>query len=470
MLGLARDEAVGKQVRDVVGLELDSLATPPSLSGDESEPISLIRNDGERLFVELRVRSASFQGRPVQVASIRDVTEAKRMEDTRLNSKLELRHSQKIQALGTFAAGIAHDFNNILTTIIGNAELAEMELPPDHPCRELLAHVLKSGCRARDLVDQILTFSSPREQNHGIVELGSAVEEALDLLRASLPSTIDFRNEVPLTGCAVLGDPVRIQQALINLGSNALHAMKNTGGVLRVRQSLMTVEEDGEPGLDLLPGRYVRLEVSDTGCGMAPATLERIFEPFFTTRRPGEGTGLGLAVALGIMQSHGGTIRVNSELGKGAAFHLFFPAAASDAKQAAAKPAVNPGGGGGRGERVMVVDDEPDVAELAGLILKRGGYGVAVYTNPLDALAALQEAPDAYDLILTDLTMPGMTGQELAAAILRIRPRMPVVLCTGLGHDLGVNLNGTGIQAKISKPFSIQGLHEVLDRVLLHER
>jgi CheY-like chemotaxis protein len=248
--------------------------------------------------------------------------------------------------------------------------------------------------------------------------------------------------------------------------------MKAAGGVLGLRQSLVEVRKSSFDVIpELTPGWYVRLDISDTGCGMDQATLERIFEPFFTTRPHGEGTGLGLAVTLGILQSHGGGISVQSEPCRGTIFSLYFPAmvsGASEAQTVATPPGLTSGAGqlSGRGERVVVIDDEPEIAKLASLILERGGYEATAYTNPHEALAAIQAAPLHYDLVLTDLTMPGMTGLELARELRMTRPELPVVLCTGVGHVLdGSALTKAGIKAKLTKPFSSEDLCETIHRL-----
>ena len=370
-----------------------------------------------------------------------------------------------MEAIGTLAGGIAHDFNNILTGILGNAEMARLELAEGHPARQFLAESLAAAERARNLVAQILTFSRRREQQRAVLALAPVVEEALRLLRASLPATIELcvslREDVP----AVLADPTQVHQVLMNLGANAAHALRARGGRIEIFQNLVELPaEQSAAGVRLPAGRYVRLAVRDNGHGMDAATRERIFEPFFTTKPPGHGTGLGLAVVHGIMESHDGAITVDSAPDEGAIFHLYFPAIEAEPAANATDELIAPRG---RGQRILVVDDEPVVARLATRILERLGYRATAFLDPVEAVAAFRADPDAFDLVLTDLTMPHLTGVEVASDLLRLRPTLPIILSTGFSGRLNeADARRFGIRAMLGKPYTVQSLAEAVQRVL----
>jgi PAS domain S-box-containing protein len=356
----------------------------------------------------------------------RDVSQEERLEK-------QLRQAQKMEALGTLAGGIAHDFNNILGAILSCAEFALDEAPEGSAAREDLERVLKAGNRGKLLIKQILTFSRHSEQERSPVHIEPLVKEFLKFLRASLPANIEIRQEISIGSAMVLGDPTQIIQVVMNLCTNAAHAMREKGGVLQVSLSRVGID----PSKAELPGsvdeRYgVKLAVSDTGHGMDKNTLERIFDPFFTTKKRGEGSGLGLSVAHGIVMSHGGEITVSSEPGKGTTFEVFLPGTETSADFAVA-PKRCPAHMGT--ERIMFVDDEEDLVYAGEKMLKRLGYQAEVFRDSLQALEAFRARPQQFDLIITDQSMPRMTGLELAREVLRIRPELPIVLCTGFNPD-----------------------------------
>ena len=396
------------------------------------------------------------------------ISERKRLE-------AQLRQAQKMEAIGTLAGGIAHDFNNILTAILGYTELALEDLRPESPAGRYLQEVRKAGVRAKTLVQQILTFSRRTDQARRPVQLPLLIEEALALLRASLPSTIEMGHELAPDVGPVLADPTQLHQVLLNLCANAAHAMRETGGRLVVRLAAVEVAPTAPPS-DLAPGAYACLTVSDTGQGMAPEVLERIFEPFFTTKAPGEGTGMGLALVHGIVTNHGGVVRVSSVVGQGTTFTVYLPRSAAGGGAAGA---AAPGGaagegaaaGAGRGRRVLLVDDEEALVSLGEAMLRRLGYEVVVCTSSAEALAVFRAAPQRFDLVITDQTMPHLTGEGLAQAVRRLRPEMPIILCTGFSHVMHAErARELGIDAFVLKPLAMQELAQTIAQVLAARR
>jgi PAS domain S-box-containing protein len=393
------------------------------------------------------------------VSVSRDLTQEAKLEK-------QLRQAQKMEAIGTLAGGIAHDFNNILTAILGYAEIARFDAPPEGRMRRSLDQVLQAANRARDLVAQILSFSRQSEQEKKPIELVLIVKEVLKLLRASLPTTIEIRSDLdaPLNGGVILGDPTQIHQVLMNLGTNAADAMREHGGVIDV--SLDEVEIDEHTAAfspDLNQGPYLRLTVSDTGHGMDRSVLERIFDPFFTTKGQGRGTGLGLAVVHGIVKSHGGAIRVYSEVGQGTTFRLFLPGIRGQAAPQSIALAELPTGN----ERILFVDDEKSLAELGEQILEHLGYRVTARSNSIEALETFRAQPDEFDLVITDQTMPNLTGMELAREILLIRPAVPIILCTGFSELITrEGANAIGVRAVVMKPPVIGELAQAVRKLL----
>ena len=395
------------------------------------------------------------------VGVIRDISQEARLE------KL-LRQAQKMEALGTLAGGIAHDFNNILGAVMGYTELTLCDTPEDSPTRRNLDQVLKASRRARDLVQQILAFSRQSEQQRHPVSVGLIVKEALKLLRASLPSTIEVSQNIK-SPSTVLADPTQIHQVLMNLCSNSAHAMREKGGVLRVELADIDMDADHaslQP--DMTPGPYLRLTVSDTGHGIDPAIAERIFDPYFTTKDIGEGTGLGLAVVHGIVKNHGGAVTVYSEPGHGTTFHVLLPrlVIASDRKARTETPLPLATGR----ERILFVDDEKALAEAGRQMLERLGYQVVGITSPIEALETFKAQPDFFDLVITDQTMPQMTGLDLARSLTLIRPGIPIILCTGFSHMLAEippeKTAAMGIREIVMKPVIMRAIAETARKVL----
>ena len=430
-----------------------------SVTGEYDETYRIVRPDGVVRWIRDRAFPIRDQAGRVYrlVGMATDVTEQRTLEE-------QLRQAQKMEAIGTLAGGIAHDFNNILGAIFGFAELAKMDAASE-PIHNSLDEILRACRRAGDLVRQILTFSRRQEQKRQPLQLWRIVDEATKLLRAALPTTIQFDVDLSGDAPAVLAEPIQIHQIVMNLCTNAAHAMSGRPGVLGVKLDRFDADEEFVAlHHGSRPGGYARLSVSDNGHGMDRATVDRIFEPFYTTKAPGEGTGLGLSVVHGIVRNHDGVITVYSLPGSGTTFQLYFPAHDGDLAQPAGDPNPAPHG---HGERILVVDDEDVLARMTERVLKRLNYAVETATDPAQALAAIRAEPKKYDLVLTDLTMPGLNGLELASFALRANPEIKVILMTGYVANLtAAQVRPLGIKEVLMKPISIRSIAETIDRVL----
>ncbi|MGB8167645.1 MAG: ATP-binding protein [Chthoniobacteraceae bacterium] len=420
-------------------------ATPEA----ESEEVIEFR-DG-RVF-ERRSRPQALEGKIVgRVWTFTDITQRRAEEEARHALEAKLSHSQRLEALGTLAGGIAHDFNNLLTAIMGYAHLAHDSLAAEHPVRADLEAVLTASERARDLVQQILTFSRKSPFERRPTQLAPVVRDVVRLLRATTPAAVEIRCEVDEGATLVFADSSQIHQAILNLGTNAVHAMRGGPGVIEVR--LERVESTPQLGNT----SCLCVVVRDTGPGMDAETLRRVFDPFFTTKRPGEGTGLGLAVVHGIMQNHDGAVTVESRLGEGTTARLFLPI--MDAPAAAEPPpALAPKDE--HAGRVLLVDDEPAVLRVAEQFLTRLGYEVTACSGPGGALEILREGVARFDAVLTDLNMPQMTGTDFAVEVRRISPSIALVLATGYLGDGAVEQRAAevGIQEIVTKPYTAAAL------------
>ena len=471
MTGYSKSELIGKHGRILKSDKHDRAFYKnirETLARGEVWAGHLLNRRKDGTFYETEVTSSPVldsAGNIINYVSIhRDITREVRLER-------ELRQAHKMEAIGTLAGGIAHDFNNILMAIIGYTEMALYKIPEGTtPVRRDLEQVLKAGYRARDLVNQILTFSHQSDQERKVIDIVPTVKEALKLLRSSLPSTIEIRQDIaiPPEKGVILADPTQIHQVLMNLCTNAAHAMRDRGGILSV--SLASVEAatylvSRYP--DLKPGPYVRLTVGDTGHGVDPSILERIFDPYFTTKGPGEGTGMGLAVVQGIVNRHGGMITVHSEIGKGTTFHALFPRIEQEITPEVMVAEVLPRGS----ERILFVDDEKPLVDLGKGMLESLGYSVTIKTNGLEALETFRAKPDAFDLIITDVTMPGMTGIELAKELMAVRPDIPIILCTGFSELINEKqAKEMGIREFVMKPFVIGNHAKTIRKVLEQKR
>ena len=418
-----------------------------------------IAKDGRPVSVEGSATCKFNDNTPASIRFIlRDVTEQENLEK-------QLYQSQRIQAIGTLAGGIAHDFNNILTAIIGYAEFLEQDIPRDTEAWSNLQEVIKAGNRAKELVKQILTFSRQTEQELRPTQVNLLVKEVLKLMRSSLPTTITIRQNIGSEYGSVMADPSQIHQVVMNLCNNAYHAMQEKGGELRVGLYPKELTLKDQTTHDAMPpGNYLVLEVSDTGHGMDQATMERIFEPYFTTKERGRGTGLGLSLVHGIVKKHHGQITVHSEPGKGATFQVYLPLIKSqDDPTLSEAVEITPRGT----ERIMVLDDEVAIAHFEELMLKSLGYRVETFSDSLLCLESFRNAPDSFDLVITDMTMPGMTGAELARHILEIRPGLPIIICTGFSEVINEETaKSIGIRELVMKPMLRNQMAKVIRKVL----
>jgi PAS domain S-box-containing protein len=376
----------------------------------------------------------------------------------------QVRQAQKMEAIGTLAGGVAHDFNNILTVISGYAELMKMMVADDPKLLDCVEAIGKAGSRATSLVHQILTFSRNEVSKREMLQLGPIVNEAIKFLKVSIPSSIEVVANLDAKTPTVLADSTQIHQVVMNLGTNAWHAMRDRPGRLEVKLENFEVDADlAGTQLHVRPGKFVRLSVSDTGKGMDRATLSRIFEPFFTTKGPSEGTGLGLSVVHGIMQSHDGAISVYSQPGEGTTFHLYFPAIGGEAMEPEGEAAIPLGGG----RRVLFVDDEEPIVRLSEKMLTRLGYVVEASTHVKDALEIFRAKPDRFDLVITDMTMPLMSGLDFAQLLKQIRPDLPIILTTGYPGGLKIEeIKSMGIFELLPKPPSLRSLGMAAQRAL----
>jgi len=418
---------------------------------------NLINREGVTKNIALTV--ALIPGTKKIVASLLDMTERRRLET-------QLQQAQKMDAIGTLAGGITHDFNNILGAVIGYTELALIETEEGTKIREYLEEAVRAESRAKDLVHHILTFSRQAPAEQKPVLIASIVTEALKLMKASLPATIGIRTHIEKESGTVKADPTQIHQVVMNLCANAAQAMSEDGGTLEVSLTPLEVEPlfaDQHPGMH--PGSYVRFTVSDTGYGMTADVMERIFDPYFTTKEKGEGTGLGLSVAHGIVGKHDGVITVESEPGRGTTFRIYLPRLNREAKNHEIKRALPTGC-----ERILFVDDEPSLTDIGKQILEHLGYQVTARTSSLEALDLFRSYPDQFDIVITDMTMPVITGDKLASHLLLIRPDIPIILCTGFSNRITQDrVDQLGIRSLVMKPFTAYTLALAVREMLDHE-
>jgi len=459
---------------------------PPGSHEIIAGAIKTCARDGTPFDCELEIFTAKRRRRNVRVigqpvmnnygnitgieGAFQDISERKKAEQAHASLEAQLRESQKMEAIGTLAGGIAHDFNNILGTILGNVELARQDAASNWQALVSLDEIQKAGYRARDLVQQILSFSRRQPTSRRAMALAPVVEESVSLLRSAFQGGVRIESRCAADTPSVMADPTQVQQVLLNLGANAAHAMEGRIGSIDIRVEGIILDATAtatatQHALLLRPGHYARIVVSDAGHGMDNATQRRIFEPFFTTKPVGKGTGLGLSVVHGIMQTHDGAIIVHSEPGKGTRFELYFPRAeeAVDAMTATAA-----GAGGGNGQHILYIDDDDAQLYMNKRMLERWGYRVSAYLEQREALAALRAGNISFDLVVTDFNMPGMSGLEVAQAVHDAQPDLPVIVVSGYITDaLRAQAAAAGVRELIPKTHMVEDLLDALQRVVL---
>jgi PAS domain S-box-containing protein len=461
--GYTRDEALRMSIADVVAPEYlewvqQMVASQLATTSTGTYELDIFTKHNERVTLEVSTRLIYEGDTPVGVQGIgRNITERKRLE-------AQLLQAQKMEAVGTLAGGIAHDFNNILAAVLGYTELALYDTPRHSASWLHLQEVLTAANRAKELVRQILAFSRQIEHKRKPLQLRLLIQEALTMLRASLPSTIELKLHLAEAAGPVLADPIQMHQVLLNLCSNAEHAMRQTGGILEIDLEAVPADAQFATQHPELPmGPYVRLTVCDTGHGIAPEIQKRIFEPFFTTKPPGEGTGMGLALVHGIVASHGGVLKVQSVMGQGTRCEITLPQVMDQPDEVVTEDDGLPT----RSGYILFVDDESSLARVGQEILGRLGYEVMVRTSSVEALEAFRAMPQRFDLVITDQTMPTMTGEMLARELRRIRPDIPIILCTGFSHLMHAEkAQAMGIDAFLMKPILTQELAQAIQQVL----
>lgn len=433
--------------------ERDFSVQEPFLEAMSNEIANGLKNSF--LYEEIQNHAEELQNRVDELNRARE-------EKTELQNRLV--QARKMEAIGTLAGGIAHDFNNILSAIMGYTELTLEDMDPDFPDRRNLEKVIDASNRARNLVKQILTFSRQSEQDIRPVQVKPVISESLQLIRASLPSTVEIRQNLE-SEAVIIGDPIQLHQVVINLCTNAKQAMQETGGILTVSLNELDIDPPAAASIgNIDPGRYIEMSVEDTGKGIAAENLDRIFDPFFTTKPIGKGTGMGLSVVHGIVESLGGGIVVSSEPENGSVFRVFLPIADQEAAELARVDTSLPRG---LGEKILFVDDESFQLDLARQMFERLNYRQVIVNDSTDALRRFEEDPMAYDLVITDMTMPKMTGDVLAKRILEVRPDIPVVLCTGYSEQVDEEkAKALGITAFLMKPVVLRDLAITLRRLL----
>jgi PAS domain S-box-containing protein len=469
--GFAREEMVGRNYIDFIGdrhgesLVKGIEAFKSGARRDAPTQVEFRRKD--RQVVQLHIIGfmvADEKGRGFAIgAFLRDITQALQLADEKTALDKRLQQAQKMEAIGTLAAGIAHDFNNILSVIIGNADLIAIENCLDAGPLDYLHQIQGASQRARLLVRQILAFSRQENKEKIPLNLSTVAKETVGFLRSSLPANIELHASFSPDIGTVVADPTQMQQVLMNLCSNAAHAMSESGGRLGIQLEPVQLSPEKALAEEVEPGSYVRLRVSDTGHGMDPSICQKIFEPYFTTKETGKGTGLGLAVVHGIVKSHGGFVRVAHTGGEGTAFEVFIPSSNRAVRHAAETGFDLPRGR----ERVLFVDDEPALTGIGRDFLSRLGYSVEARTSPLEALEAFRATPGKFELVITDMAMPQMNGLDLSREIMRLREGIPIILCTGFSdRNTEDKVRSAGVKALLYKPLLLGDLARIVREVL----
>jgi len=474
-----------KRLADMMGVSIEELLEnpfsnyvhPDALSGalksyqrvvtedrdDQRYETVLSGKNGVFLDVELSISSTFHEDRRATLMMVRDITGLKQIEKEKKELEKILQQAQRMEAIGTLAGGIAHEFNNILWIISANTEYALEILKNGSEITNNLKRIERACARASGLVGQILSFSRQRQQDPKPLDMRAIVKETLKFMRASLPTTIEIHTDIVGDPGLVMADPTQLHQLLTNLCTNAFYAMREAGGVLEVSLDAMDAKETSSFPLGMAPGRYARLRVKDTGIGMEPEVMKRVFEPFFTTKQPGQGAGLGLSVVYGIVESYHGAVTVDSRPGEGSLFEVFLPVIEDSSGTESRRIRPIPTGK----EKILFVDDEKEIADITGEVLESLGYRVHVETNPAEALKVFEERPDEFGLVITDMTMPCMTGEVLARKLISIRSDIPIIICTGYGEVIGKGrAREMGVREILMKPASIGTVAEAIRKAL----
>ncbi len=417
--------------------------------------------------VEIYNSPIEIDGKPLLHSIIYNITDQIKNLEEKEKLQKQLMQAQKMEAIGTLAGGIAHDFNNILTAIIGFAQLNMNSFEEDSSIKEDLKEIHTAGLRARDLVQQILSFARQSDDEVYSIQPIHILKEALKLLRSTVPSSIDIRQDL-VSKSYIIGSGIQMHQVIMNLCTNAAHAMEKDGGVLKISLKDAVFNEKQEMlGMELKSGDYLELKVSDTGNGMSQETCESIFEPYFTTKPMGEGTGMGLATVYGIVKQYGGGLQVDSEPGKGSIFTIFLPVSIDPKKKQEQKTSPPPTGV----ERILIIDDEISITKMLKKTIDKLGYETVVETNSLNALKLFQSKPDYFDLVITDMTMPMLEGDRLSKEILKIKPDIPILLCTGFSKKVSKDtVSQIGIKGVIKKPFDYNKLGKIIRTTIDHSK
>ncbi|MCK5542660.1 MAG: PAS domain S-box protein [Desulfobacterales bacterium] len=427
------------------------------------EIITLHKN-GNKIPVELSVARIKIEKMWYAVAIIRDITIRKKVEAEKINVIKRLQQSQKMESIGTLAGGISHDFNNILFPILGNTEILRLEIPADNQLQDNINEIYAATIRASALAEQILTFARPESHEIKPIEIQPIINEALTLMRSVIPTTIKIKQDIEKDCGIIKADPTHIHQIIMNLTTNAYHAMENTGGELKVSLKNVLVTASDIISSDMKPGEYAYLSIADTGIGMSEDVIEKIFYPFFTTKGNGKGSGMGLSVVHGIVTSLNGAIKVDSKPDKGSKFNIYLPKSKSllIKKKTQAMEQTLTGT-----ERILLIDDEKTIIKMEQSMLERLGYNVVAHDSSTEALKTFSAAPDEFDIIITDMSMPGMPGNILATELKKIRQDIPIILCTGFNNKISlVKAEDMGFKGFLPKPITIENLSKKIRQVL----